>query len=553
MALRAVLDALGMTHLEEYDAGTETTTDTETSDEFVDFLEQQERTMAKRKIKSKASAEVPNDNSEDVAIAASNPSPELSFETQTPAAPLDNDEDGHNMAKSNGESEVIPEILTDGAENIAIVASPGLSPNESSELLAPASPPNNPEDNHDMTKINIMSKATPEAPNDSAEDVNIAASRGLWRKAPPKTLAPASLLENNEDGLEMTIVNMTLPDDSADDPGNVTSILSPAIAPRSPLGRSVITVEEHDIEDSHDMAEGNEKSEDVPEASTAGPDDTTSTIMPASSPKVALETSEVTVESRHYKDDRDMAKVTTTSNTLPKAFAFSLDAAAVAPLLPASLPKSALETSEITVGLRDNEENHDLAKGNKKAKTIPVKPALPPKSPKIIVASKETGTVAGAAQLGKTTGAKPGDGGLSQRVLQDTSNEDRTEPAKKKPKPGSKKKKTAAQAMTSSSTGSTVKVSTSRNIAATTNDSILALASLTVSNPTNTTVSSSIPARFTTPARSNIVAPASTPRKVQLFLKTPFGFDEHREELKCRKSECGKLTNCYDGSTVICP
>ena len=50
-----------------------------------------------------------------------------------------------------------------------------------------------------------------------------------------------------------------------------------------------------------------------------------------------------------------------------------------------------------------------------------------------------------------------------------------------------------------------------------------------------------------------VPAPATPDRTANLVLTSRFGFDEFRDELKCRRSGCGKLTNCHDGSTVICP
>lgn len=35
--------------------------------------------------------------------------------------------------------------------------------------------------------------------------------------------------------------------------------------------------------------------------------------------------------------------------------------------------------------------------------------------------------------------------------------------------------------------------------------------------------------------------------------KPRFGFDDYSNHLKCRRHECGKFTNCYDGDTVHCP
>jgi hypothetical protein len=50
-----------------------------------------------------------------------------------------------------------------------------------------------------------------------------------------------------------------------------------------------------------------------------------------------------------------------------------------------------------------------------------------------------------------------------------------------------------------------------------------------------------------------VPAPKTPNRTANLVLTSRFGFDEFRDELKCRRSGCGKLTNCHDGSTVICP
>jgi hypothetical protein len=43
---------------------------------------------------------------------------------------------------------------------------------------------------------------------------------------------------------------------------------------------------------------------------------------------------------------------------------------------------------------------------------------------------------------------------------------------------------------------------------------------------------------------TSIIVPATKPR---------FGFDDNRDQLKCRKHGCDKLTNCYDGDSVHCP
>lgn len=55
------------------------------------------------------------------------------------------------------------------------------------------------------------------------------------------------------------------------------------------------------------------------------------------------------------------------------------------------------------------------------------------------------------------------------------------------------------------------------------------------------------------PASDTTVTATADSTKVSLVLKPRFGFDDYRDELKCRRHGCAKLTNCYDGSTVICP
>lgn len=54
-------------------------------------------------------------------------------------------------------------------------------------------------------------------------------------------------------------------------------------------------------------------------------------------------------------------------------------------------------------------------------------------------------------------------------------------------------------------------------------------------------------------ASDSTVTPTADSSKVSMISKPRFGFDDYHEELRCQKHGCGKLTNCYDGLTVICP
>ena len=61
-------------------------------------------------------------------------------------------------------------------------------------------------------------------------------------------------------------------------------------------------------------------------------------------------------------------------------------------------------------------------------------------------------------------------------------------------------------------------------------------------------------AKFLSATSSSTVSSSTTSDRTILPAPKPrFGFDECRNELKCRNHGCSKLTNCYDDSTVICP
>jgi hypothetical protein len=56
--------------------------------------------------------------------------------------------------------------------------------------------------------------------------------------------------------------------------------------------------------------------------------------------------------------------------------------------------------------------------------------------------------------------------------------------------------------------------------------------------------------------KSTISGTGSSSTSTSIILpatKSRFGFDGYRDQLKCRKHGCDKLTNCYDGDTLHCP
>lgn len=385
------------------------------------------------------------------------------------------------------------------------------------------------EEDSNMAKGTKMTKLKPKAQRKALQKASEAAvaTNASPSGSPqlPSAVLPLSFFaagqiggeEQNNSMIEVNRMTKALPEARTSDLGDVAIPTSPAGSPKPPsnfLAHSVITAEQLDDKHKSDnMVEGKGKLKAFPEAYTGGLEDAPSSTSPAGSPK------------------------------LP----FVAPALALAPLVDEYGDTTKKHAGE---PVEDHGANH----------------------------RKETHAVIGDIgdrHLGNLMLFSPADRALTEDVDPEIFGADRTTSVETQPKPKPKKKNkknkknAAAPVMPSSSSDDTFTGLGDANTLAAINARIAALANLTVSNPKNIdtaasassniataadfSVGASTNLRTTAQTKTHITALANPTAKVHLVLKHPFGFDEYRDELKCRKPECGKLTNCYDGSTVICP
>ena len=494
MVLKNVLRRLGVSALES-------DTDTETSEEFVADLDKEGQTIAKGNRKPEALPKVPEDGPEDgPEDFANSTSPASSLRIPSEILPLSfspiellNDEDNHNMAIGSRKSRATPKAPTGGPEDIAGTTSRASSPEVPVKTSTLFIEPLDAKDNHNIAQGNKEHEATSSAIVAIPETSTSIA----YPVSSPKIAfeVPALSVESLDKESHTTAKGKENIDDAAENSASISmenvSTASLTSPAKTPFGMPALSVEPLD-KDNTAMAEGKNNSKDAAESFATGPQDQISNLSSATPPEAIVQ---------------DLA--------------LSVDTSA------GSESEVVITSERSTTPGKRKEEAENLVEDDS------------------VTQRMKNRAVVGAANLGDLKSSKSGDGAPAQDVLQDNSEEELTTPAKKKKPKNKKKTKPAAPDMPSSSFDGTV--------IAPRNSSITTPANISITAPTS--FSNTAPTSFslTAPANSSTTAWANPIRKVNLVLKHRFGFDEYRDELKCRKHECGKLTNCYDGSTVICP
>jgi hypothetical protein len=448
----------------------------------------------------------------------------------------DLDKEDQTIAKGKRKPEALPKVPEDFVTSTSTASSPTIP----SEILPLSFSPIellNDEDNHNMAIGRRKPRATPKAPTGGLEDIASTASLASSPVVPVKTstlfIEPLdandshNIAQLNKEHEATSNTLVAIPETS-------TSITSPISSPKIAFEVPALSVESLDKE-SHTTAKGEENNLDAAENSASIPMERVSTASLSSPVKTPLGMPAISVKP-FDNDNTAMAEGENNTKDVAESFATG-PRDRISALSSATPPEAIVQDLTLSVGTAAGSESEAVMTSEKS--TTPEKPKEEAENlmeDQRVTQSMTNRAVVGAANFGDLKGSKSGHGAPVKDVPHNKSEEELTTTVKKKPK-NKKKTKPAAPDMPSSSVDGAFIAPSNSSIATTANTSVTAPASFSLGAPVD----------------PSTTAGANPIRKVNLVLKHRFGFDEYRDELKCRKHECGKLTNCYDGSTVICP